>query len=128
MSEPEKKLLVIKSFVRRCVAGGLSKRNSTKSGRNWKQPRRRVIPLSKVTPLRWGAYIRNQEAVAAAIARKEYTDMTPSGVGVADEFFALMDQLGILKRLAVEGNYQRQLIPMTLMMTTYSCLLYTSPS
>jgi Transposase DDE domain len=76
--------------------------------------------LSKVTPLRWGAYIRNQEAVAAAIARKEYTDMTPSGVGVADEFFALMDQLGILKRLAVEGNYQRQLIPMTLMMTTYS--------
>jgi hypothetical protein len=76
--------------------------------------------LSKASTLRWGAYLRNQETVAAAIARKEYTDMTPSGVGVADEFFALMDQVGILNRLAVEGNYQRQMIPMSLMMTTYS--------
>jgi hypothetical protein len=76
--------------------------------------------MSKVTTARWGAYTRNQEAVAAAIARKEYTDMTPSGVGLADEFFALMEQVGILKRLAVTGNYQRQLIPMSLLMTTYS--------
>ena len=76
--------------------------------------------MSKVTNLRWGVYTRNQAAVAAAIARKEYTDMTPSGVGVVDEFFALMDQIGILKRLAVEGSYQREMVPMALLMTTYS--------
>lgn len=76
--------------------------------------------MSKVTTVRWGAYTRNQDTVAAAIARKEYIDMTPSGVGVADEFFALMDQIGILKRLAVEGCYQRRMIPLSLMMTTYS--------
>ena len=75
--------------------------------------------MSKVTNLRWGVYTRNQAAVAAAIARKEYTDMTPSGVGVVDEFFALMDQVGILKRLAVEGSYQRRLIPMILLVVTY---------
>jgi hypothetical protein len=76
--------------------------------------------MSKLTTLRWGAYIRNQETVAAAIARKEYTDMTPSGVGVADEFFALMDQVGILKCLTVKGTYQREMVPMALLMTTYS--------
>lgn len=76
--------------------------------------------MSKVTTLRWGVYIRNQEAVAAAIARKEYTDMTPSGIGVADEFFALMDQVGILDRLTVKGTYQREMVPMALLMTTYS--------
>ena len=75
--------------------------------------------MSKVTTLRWGVYNRNQEAVAAAIARKEYTDMTPSGVGVVDEFFALMNQVGILNRLAVEGSYQRRLIPMILLVVTY---------
>ncbi len=66
-----------------------------------------------------GAYTRNQAAVAQAIARKEYADMTPSGIGVVDEFFALMDQLGILKRLAVEGLYQRRLIPLVLLVVTY---------
>jgi hypothetical protein len=75
--------------------------------------------LSKVNTLRWGAYSRNQETVAAAIARKEYTDMTPTGVGVVDEFFALMDQVGILNRLKVEGLYQRRLIPMILLVVTY---------
>lgn len=75
--------------------------------------------MSKVTTLRWGVYTRNQEAVAAAIARKEYTDMTPTGVGVVDEFFALMDQVGILNRLKVEGLYQRRLIPMILLVVTY---------
>jgi hypothetical protein len=75
--------------------------------------------LSKVTTRRWGAYTRNQEAVAEAIARKEYTDLTPSGVGVVDEFFALMDQVGILNRLAVEGKYQRRLIPVILLVVTY---------
>lgn len=58
--------------------------------------------------------------MAAAIARKEYVDLTPTGIGVADEFFALMDQLGILDRLAVEGTYQRQMVPMALLLTTYS--------
>jgi hypothetical protein len=75
--------------------------------------------LSKVTTLHWAAYTRNQEAVATAIARKEYTDMTATGIGVVDEFFALMDQVSILNRLAVEGVYQRRMIPMVLMMTTY---------
>jgi hypothetical protein len=75
--------------------------------------------LAKVTPLRWAAYTRNQEAVAQAIARKEYVDLTPTGVGVVDEFFALMDQIGALKRLAVEGNYQRRMVPMVLLVTTY---------
>lgn len=75
--------------------------------------------MSKITTLRWASYTRNQEAVAAAIARKEYTDLTPTGIGVVDEFFALMDQVGILDRLAVEGVYQRRMIPMVLMMTTY---------
>jgi len=74
--------------------------------------------LSKTRP-RWAAYTRNQEAAATAVARKEYTDLTPTGVGVVDEFFALMDQVGILNRLAVEGVYQRRMVPMVLMMTTY---------
>ena len=75
--------------------------------------------MSKITTLHWAAYTRNQEAVAAAIVRREYTHMTPTGAGVIDEFFALMDQVGILNRLAVEGVYQRRMIPMALMMTTY---------
>jgi len=75
--------------------------------------------LSKITTHHWGAYTRNQEAVAAAIARKEYTDMTPTGVGVVDEFFALMDQIGIMPRLEVEGDYQRRLIPLILLIVTY---------
>ena len=75
--------------------------------------------MSKVTTRRWGAYTRNQEAVTAAIARKEYTDMTITGAGVVDEFFALMDQIGILNRLAVEGMYQRQMIPLILLVVTY---------
>jgi hypothetical protein len=75
--------------------------------------------LNKTTTHRWGAYTRNQEAVAAAIARKEYSDMTPTGVGVVDEFLALMDQVGILNRLAVQGIYQRRLIPLVLLIVTY---------
>jgi hypothetical protein len=75
--------------------------------------------LGKVTTRRWGAYTHNQGAVAAAIVHKEYTDMTPSGVGVVDEFFALMDQVGILNRLAVKGIYQRQMIPLILLVVTY---------
>jgi hypothetical protein len=75
--------------------------------------------LSKITTHHWGAYTRNQEAVAAAIARREYTDMTPTGVGVVDEFFALMDQIGIMQRLEVEGDYQRRLIPLILLIVTY---------
>ena len=74
--------------------------------------------MSNVRP-RWVAYTRNQEAVAAAIARKEYMDLTPTGVGVVDEFFALMDQVGILDRLAVEEAYQRRMVPMVLLVTTY---------
>jgi hypothetical protein len=89
------------------------------SGRNWADPRKRVTLLSKVVTHRWGAYTRNQEAVAAAIARKEYTDMTPTGVGVVDEFFALMKEVGILSRLMVEGEYQRRLIPVVLLLVTY---------
>ena len=46
--------------------------------------------------------------------------MTPTGVEVVDEFFALMDQIGILKRLTVEGEYQRRMIPMILQIVTYS--------
>jgi Transposase DDE domain len=68
---------------------------------------------------RWAAYTRNQEAVAAAIARKEYVDLTPTGVGIVDEFFALMEEVGILDRLAVEGDYQRRMVPMVLLVTTY---------
>ncbi|MDO8491415.1 MAG: hypothetical protein Q7T04_05305, partial [Dehalococcoidia bacterium] len=75
--------------------------------------------MSRVTR-RWAAYTRNQETVAAAIARKEYVDLTPTGVGVVDEFFALMDEVGMMDRLAVEGIYQRRLVPMVLELTTYS--------
>ena len=74
--------------------------------------------MSKMT-LRWAAYTRNQEVVAAAIARKDYQDLTPTGVGVVDEFFALMDEAGILPRLAVEGAYQRRMVPIVLLVTTY---------
>ena len=75
--------------------------------------------MSKVTTRRWAAYTRNQESVAAAIARKEYEDLTPTGVGVIDEFFALMDEVGMMNRLAVEGMYQRRLVPMVMEVTTY---------
>jgi hypothetical protein len=57
--------------------------------------------------------------VAGAISRKEYTDMTPTGVEVVDEFFALMDQVGILDRLTVEGIYQRRMIPLVQLVVTY---------
>lgn len=75
--------------------------------------------MVKPTTHRWGVYTRNQEAVAAAIARKEYEDLTPTGVGVVDEFFALMDELGTLGRLAVEGVYQRRMVPVVLLVVTY---------
>ena len=75
--------------------------------------------MAKVATLRWAAYTRNQEAVAEAIARKEYEDLTPTGVGIVDEFFALMGQVGILERLAVEGVYQRRMVPMVLLVVTY---------
>ena len=75
--------------------------------------------MSKVATRRWATYTRNQESVAAAIARKEYEDLTPTGVGVVDEFFALMDEVGMMDRLAVEGVYQRRLVPMVLEITTY---------
>lgn len=67
----------------------------------------------------WAAFRRNQESVRAAIARKEYIDLTPTGVGVVDEFFALMDEVNIMDRLAVEGDYQRKMVPMVLLVTTY---------
>lgn len=76
--------------------------------------------MGKVTTLHWGVYTRNQEAVAQAIARKEYMDMTPTGVEVVDELLALMDQAGIMHRLAVEGEYQRRMVPMLLQIVTYS--------
>ncbi len=69
---------------------------------------------------RWGTYTRNQEAVAAAVARNEYQEVIPTGVGMADEFFALMEQVGILARLEVKGVYQRRLIPLVLLVVTYS--------
>ena len=75
--------------------------------------------MSKVITLRWAAYTRNQEAVAEAIARKEYEDLAPTAVGVVDEFFALMDEVGIMDRLAVEGDYQRRMVPLALLITTY---------
>ena len=75
--------------------------------------------MSKVVTHRWAAYVRNQEAVAAAIARKDYMDMTATGAEVVDEFFALMDKTGIMGRLEVEGVYQRKLVPMVLEVTTY---------
>jgi hypothetical protein len=53
------------------------------------------------------------------LARKEYTDITATGAEVVDEFFALMEQVGILDRLAVEGIYQRRLIPIVLLVVTY---------
>ncbi len=75
--------------------------------------------MSKEVTHKWAAYVRNQEAVAQAIARKEYTDMTPTGVGVVDEFFALMEQIGIMKRLEVHGNYHRQMLAVVLLLLTY---------
>lgn len=86
--------------------------------------------MSKGATHRWAAYVRNQDAVAAAIARKDYVDMTGTGAEVVDELFALMDQIGIMSRLVrqsglsqsgeVEGVYQRRLVPMVLEVTTYS--------
>lgn len=75
--------------------------------------------MSHKVTWRWAAYTRNQEAVAAAIARKDYMDLTPTGVGVVDEFFALMDEVGIMDRLAVEGIYQRRMVPLVLLVSTY---------
>ena len=76
--------------------------------------------MSKVVTHKWAAYVHNQEAVAQAIARKEYADLNPTGAGVVDEFFALMDEVGIMKRLEeVEGVYQRRLIPVVLLIVTY---------
>src|SRR3989304_8942618 len=82
-------------------------------------PGRKIPPLSKVFTHRWAAYVRNQGAVAAAIARKDYMDLTATGAEVVDEFFALMDKTGIMGRLEVEGVYQRKLVPMVLELTTY---------
>jgi len=69
--------------------------------------------------LRWAGYTRNQEAVRAAIARKEYADLTPTAVGIVDEFFALMDEIGIMDRLVVDGSYQRRMVPMALLVQLF---------
>ena len=78
--------------------------------------------------LRWAGYTRNQEAVRAAIARKEYADLTPTAVGIVDEFFALMDEVGIMDRLVVDGAYQRRMVPMALLVTTYCAKVITGLS
>lgn len=75
--------------------------------------------MTKANLQHWAAYSRNQDAVRAAIARKDYIDLTPTGVGVVDEFFALMDEVGIMDRLEVEGIYQRKMVPLVLLVTTY---------
>jgi len=57
--------------------------------------------------------------VRAAIARKEYADLTPTAVGIVDEFFALMDEVGIMDRLVVDGSYQRRMVPMALLVQLF---------
>ncbi len=68
---------------------------------------------------RWCLFKRNQEAVRGALARKDYVDLTTTSVGVVDEFLALADEAGILDRLDVEGDYQRRMVAMVLLLVTY---------
>ncbi len=76
----------------------------------------------------WELYKHNQEAVAAAIVRNDYLDMTATGVEIADEFFGLMNEVGILERLKVEGDYQRRMVPMVLLLVTYCARVITGLS
>lgn len=87
-------------------------------GRRWAEPEKRSTPLPEARR-RWCLFRHNQEAVRAAVARRDYVDLTTTAVEVVDEFLALMDEVGILRRLDVEGNYQRRMVAMVVLLVTY---------
>lgn len=69
----------------------------------------------------WALLQRDQEAVAQRIAAHDYDQVLGTGWGGLDEFLTLLAELGVLPLFDIPGEgYQRRLIPLALLLTTYS--------
>lgn len=69
---------------------------------------------------RWGLLTRNQAAVARRVAAHDYDQVMGTAWGGLDDFLVLLEELGILRLFETVGEgYQRRLIPVALLLTTY---------
>ena len=70
---------------------------------------------------RWALLTQDQAAVGQRVAAHDYDQVMGTGWGKMDDFLVLMEELGILQRFQTMGKgYQRRLIPVALLLTTYS--------
>lgn len=70
---------------------------------------------------RWALLTQDQAAVARRVAAHDYDQVMGTGWGKMDDFLVLMEELGTLQRFETMGKgYQRRLIPVGLLLTTYS--------
>ncbi len=71
--------------------------------------------------LHWALLEQNQAAVAARVRAHDYDQVLGTGWGGLDGFLVLLQELGILALFETLGQgYQRRLIPLVLLLTTYS--------
>ena len=72
--------------------------------------------------LGWALLQRNQEVVAQRVAAHDYDQVLGTGWGGLDSFLVMLDRLGVLTLFETPGQgYQRRMIPLALLLTTY-CL------
>lgn len=70
---------------------------------------------------RWGLLTQDQSSVAHRVAAHDYDQVMGTGWGKMDDLLVLMEELGTLRRFEAMGKgYQRRLIPVALLLTTYS--------
>lgn len=87
-------------------------------GRKWGRPGKRTIPLPDC---RWTLLTLDRTSVAQRVTAHDYDQVMGTGWGKMDDFLVLMEELGTLRRFETMGKgYQRRLIPMGLLLTTYS--------
>lgn len=71
--------------------------------------------------VRWALLERNQAAVAQRVRAHDYEQVMGTGWGGLEHLVGLLHALGVLALFAtVGGDYQRRLIPLVLLLTTYS--------
>ncbi len=69
----------------------------------------------------WALLTRDQATVAQRVAAHDYDQVMGTGWGKMDDLLVLMEELGTLRRFEAMGKgYQRRLIPVALLLTTYS--------
>lgn len=72
--------------------------------------------------MEWAFLERNQAAVEEAVRDHNYDQVLGTGWGGLDSFLVLLQEMGILELFRTLGeDYQRRLIPLVLLLTTYSC-------